>query len=285
MVVIARSEATKQSSVALTNPGLPRFARNDKESCVTIKGDIMRKLIVGNWKMNGLRADLPEIGAIAMLSKEHDSVECGLCLPATLLPSASQAYPDFAFGGQDCHMAQSGAHTGCVSASMLADVGAQMTIVGHSERRAAQGESDTDVQGKALAARQVGLATIICVGETEAERDAGQAESVVLEQLAGSVPGGADGDWVSIAYEPIWAIGTGRIPTNDDIAAMHAAIRTALVARFGGAGAAIRILYGGSMNSENAAGLLAIANVDGGLIGGASLSAAKFAGILEAAAQ
>jgi triosephosphate isomerase (TIM) len=246
---------------------------------------MMRKFIVGNWKMNGLRSDLPEIGAIAMLTTQYKGVDSGLCLPATLLSLATQAYRDFAFGGQDCHMAQSGAHTGSVSATMLADAGAKMTIVGHSERRAAQAESDADVQGKALAAYAAGLSVIICVGETEQERDAGKAESVVLGQLDGSVPDYADGEWVNVAYEPVWAIGTGRIPTDHDVAAMHAAIRSALVARFGGAGQAIRILYGGSMNSDNAAGLLAIPNVDGGLIGGASLSAAKFSGILAAAAQ
>ncbi len=245
----------------------------------------MRKLIVGNWKMNGLRTDLPEIGAIADLAATHEGVDCGLCLPATLLSTAIQAYPGFSLGGQDCHMMQSGAHTGCVSAEMLADIGGVMTIVGHSERRAAQGESDADVRGKAVAAREAGLSAIVCVGETEAERNAGQAGTVVLAQLAGSLPDTADGNWLSVAYEPVWAIGTGRIPTYADVAAMHAAIRRALVARFGDAGNAIHILYGGSMNADNAAGLLAIPNVDGGLIGGASLSAAKFGGILKAAVQ
>ncbi len=244
----------------------------------------MPKLIVGNWKMNGLRKDLDEIAAIATLAATYDDVDYGLCLPATLLSLATGRFPAFPFGGQDCHMVQTGAHTGCVSAAMLFDVGARMTIVGHSERRAAQGESDADVRGKALAARAAGLSAIICVGETEAARDAGQAESAVLGQLAGSLPDDADGDWVSVAYEPIWAIGTGRVPTDHDVAAMHAAIRNALVARFGEESTAIRILYGGSMNGDNAASLLAIANVDGGLIGGASLTVAKFGGILAAAA-
>lgn len=181
-------------------------------------------------------------------------------------------------------MAVSGAHTGCVSAEMLADVGAKLTIVGHSERRAAQGESDADIRGKALAAKRAGIGAIVCVGETEAERDAGQAEAIVLGQLAGSLPDEAASNWLSVAYEPVWAIGTGRIPSVEDVAAMHAAIRGALVARFGEDGAAIRILYGGSMNGENAASLLAIANVDGGLIGGASLKAEKFLPIVQAAA-
>lgn len=244
----------------------------------------MRKLIVGNWKMNGLRKDLDEIGAIATLAATYDEVDYGLCLPATLLPLAAGRFPHFPFGGQDCHMAQSGAHTGCISATMLVDVGARMTILGHSERRAAQGESDADVQGKALAAHDAGLSAILCVGETEAERDAGQAEDIVLGQLAGSLPDNASGAWLSVAYEPVWAIGTGRIPTDADVAAMHAAIRGALVRRFGQIGDSIRILYGGSMNGDNAASLLAIANVDGGLIGGASLTADKIAGILAAAA-
>jgi triosephosphate isomerase len=189
-----------------------------------------------------------------------------------------------AIGGQDCHMAASGAHTGCISAVMLADAGARLTVVGHSERRAAQGESDADVRSKALAAKAAGLSAIVCVGETEAERDAGQAEAVVLGQLTGSLPDEAASDWLSVAYEPVWAIGTGRIPSIEDVATMHAAIRNALVTRFGADGSKIRILYGGSMNGENAAALLAVANVDGGLIGGASLKADKFLPIVAAAA-
>lgn len=245
----------------------------------------MRKLIVGNWKMNGLQAELDEIGAIASMAAAYNNVDYGLCLPATLLALAAQRFSQFPFGGQDCHIAQCGAHTGCISAPMLVDAGAHMTILGHSERRAEQGESDNLVCSKSLAAQAAGLNAIICVGETEAERDAGRTEDVVLRQLAASLPDNADGKWVSVAYEPVWAIGTGRIPMDTDVAAMHAAIRTALTTRFGEAGNAFRILYGGSMNGDNASGLLAIANVDGGLIGGASLSAAKFAPILAAAAN
>ncbi len=245
----------------------------------------MRKLIAGNWKMNGLIAQLDDVGAIASAVSAHPAVDTALCIPSTLIRPAAGRFPEMAIGGQDCHMASSGAHTGCISAAMLADAGAQFTIVGHSERRAAQGESDADVRAKALAARSAGLSVIVCVGETEAERDAGQAESVVLGQLAGSVPDEATSQWVSIAYEPVWAIGTGRIPSIDDVAAMHAAIRNALVSRFGADGAAIRILYGGSMNGDNAKNLLAVANVDGGLIGGASLNADKFLPIVEAAAS
>lgn len=244
----------------------------------------MRKLIAGNWKMNGLRAELADIAAIADAVSAHPDVDTALCVPATLLQTAAARFASMAIGGQDCHMAVSGAHTGCVSAEMLADAGAKLTIVGHSERRAAQGESDADIRGKALAAKRAGIGAIVCVGETEAERDAGQAEAIVLGQLAGSLPDEAASDWLSVAYEPVWAIGTGRIPSVDDVAAMHAAIRGALVARFGEDGSAIRILYGGSMNGENAASLLAIANVDGGLIGGASLKAEKFLPIVQAAA-
>ena len=245
----------------------------------------MRKLIAGNWKMNGLIAQLDDVEAIVSAVSAYPEVDTALCIPSTLIRPAAGRFPEMVIGGQDCHMASSGAHTGCISAAMLADAGAQFTIVGHSERRAAQGESDADVRAKALAARSAGLSVIVCVGETEAERDAGQAESVVLGQLAGSVPDEATSQWVSIAYEPVWAIGTGRIPSIDDVAAMHAAIRNALVSRFGADGAAIRILYGGSMNGDNAKNLLAVANVDGGLIGGASLNADKFLPIVEAAAS
>ena len=245
----------------------------------------MRKLIAGNWKMNGLYAELDDVAAIAAAVSAYPSVDTALCLPATLIRAATERFAGLAIGGQDCHMAPSGAHTGCISAEMLADAGAKLTIVGHSERRAAQGENDADIRGKALAAKRAGIAAIVCVGETEAERDAGQAEAIVLGQLAGSLPDEAASDWLSVAYEPVWAIGTGRIPSVEDVAAMHAAIRGALVARFGDDGAAIRILYGGSMNGENASSLLAIANVDGGLIGGASLKAEKFLPIVQAAAD
>ena len=244
----------------------------------------MRKLIAGNWKMNGLIAELEEIGAIKEAVAAYPSVDTALCIPATLIRPAAGRFADMSIGGQDCHMATSGAHTGCISAEMLADAGARLTIVGHSERRAAQGESDADIRGKALAAKRAGIAAIVCVGETEAERDSGEAEAVVLGQLAGSLPDEAAGDWLSVAYEPVWAIGTGRIPSAEDVETMHAAIRNTLIARFGTEGAQIRLLYGGSMNGENAASLLAIPNVDGGLIGGASLKADKFLPIVAAAA-
>jgi triosephosphate isomerase (TIM) len=245
----------------------------------------MRKYIVGNWKMNGTSTDLPEIAAIAAMAATFPSVDSAICLPATLIGRAADAAAGFAIGGQDCHMEQSGAHTGCVSAAMLVDAGAALTIAGHSERRAAQHEHDADIRAKAEAAKAAGLQAIICVGETLQERDAGQALNIVLGQLERSLPDDSNGDWLSIAYEPVWAIGTGRIPDETDVAEMHKAIRAQLVGRFGDAGKAIRILYGGSMNGENAAMLLAIPDVNGGLIGGASLSAAKFGPILAAAAN
>jgi triosephosphate isomerase (TIM) len=243
----------------------------------------MRKFIVGNWKMNGLSSDIAEIAAIAELSKAYPNVDCGLCLPATLLSRDIRQTPNFSIGGQDCHRATSGAHTGCISADMLKDAGANMTIVGHSERRASNNESDRDVQAKAIAAIEAELHAIICVGETQAQRNAGEAISVVQSQLDGSVPSHANSNVISIAYEPVWAIGTGLIPSPEDVKAMHTAIRDNLNARFGIDGVRIHILYGGSMNGDNAAMLLGIENVDGGLIGGASLTAAKFGPIIAAA--
>jgi triosephosphate isomerase len=245
----------------------------------------MRKYIVGNWKMNGTSADLPEIVAIAAMAASYTSADSAICLPATLIERAAHVLPGFSIGGQDCHSAASGAHTGCVSAAMLVDAGANVTIIGHSERRAAQHETDADIRGKAQAARSESLNVIICVGETLQQRDAGQALEIVLNQLKHSLPDDSSADWLNIAYEPVWAIGTGRIPEENDVAEMHAAIREQLTARFGVAGNKFRILYGGSMNGENAAMLLALPHVDGGLIGGASLTAAKFEPILAAAAN
>lgn len=245
----------------------------------------MQKFIAGNWKMNGSLADLDAIRAIAIGAAAFPNVQTALCLSPTLIACAASAVRGYAIGGQDCHMAKSGAHTGCVSAAMLCEAGAKLTILGHSERRAAHHESDADVRAKALAAKASGLSVILCVGETEAERDAGVAVAIVLSQLDKSLPDAAASDWLSVAYEPVWAIGTGRIPSMDDVAQMHDAIRADMEARFGADGAKVRILYGGSMNGDNAASLLAIANVDGGLIGGASLSAEKFLPIVAAAAS
>ncbi|MDX3900331.1 MAG: triose-phosphate isomerase [Sphingobium sp.] len=243
-----------------------------------------RKLVVGNWKMNGLRAQLGQVEAIGALASAHPAAEVGLCVPATLIGAAHAVKGGAFIGAQDCHMKESGAHTGCLSAVMLAEAGASWTIVGHSERREDQGESDADVAAKALAARAAGLKVILCVGESLDVRDAGNAEAVVSAQLLASLPQGAAADWLSIAYEPIWAIGTGRIPTMEQVAAMHGALRAALEGRIGAEAAAMRILYGGSMNGDNAAELMAVSDVDGGLVGGASLTAEKFAGVIAAAA-
>lgn len=243
----------------------------------------MRKFIVGNWKMNGTSADLGEMAEISAVARLHNSVDSALCIPATLIERAVAAVGAFPIGGQDCHMQNSGAHTGCVSAEMLSDAGAVLTIIGHSERRAAQHEQDSDIRAKAQAAKAAGLKAILCVGETLDEREAGMALEIVLRQVAYSLPDNAAGAWLSVAYEPVWAIGTGRVAEPADVADMHAAIRAALVGRFGAEGQKIRILYGGSMNGDNAAVLLAVPNVDGGLIGGASLTAAKFQPILAAA--
>lgn len=243
----------------------------------------MRKRIIGNWKMNGLIGDLPMIEAIAEMSALYPGVDSGLCLPATLLGRAVAACPAFALGAQDCHAQVSGAHTGCISAAMIADVGGNMVIVGHSERRADQAEADADVRGKAIAAIIAKLFAIVCVGETLEQRDAGHALAVVLAQVDGSLPEEIADGALCVAYEPVWAIGTGRIPSAGDVEAMHGAIRERLILRYGQAGKTISILYGGSMNGDNAATLLSIPNVDGGLIGGASLTAEKFDPILAAA--
>jgi triosephosphate isomerase (TIM) len=243
----------------------------------------MQKLIVGNWKMNGMTSDLPTIGDIANCAAQYPQVRTGLCLPTTLISAAFSANPEFMFGGQDCHMNVSGAHTGCISAAMLADVGAKLVIVGHSERRSDQGETNADVKAKAMAALAVGLIPIVCVGETLDQRDSGDALLVVLGQINGSLPTKIGSSEIVLAYEPVWAIGTGRIPLKEDVATMHDAIRARLIQIHGEDGADIPILYGGSMNGENAADLLSIPNVDGGLIGGASLSTAKFEPILTAA--
>jgi triosephosphate isomerase (TIM) len=229
-----------------------------------------RKLIAGNWKMHGSRAALGEIDAIAVAGIA--GVDVAICPPFPLIERACGR--GVAIGGQDCHGEPSGAHTGCVSAAMLAEAGATFCIVGHSERRADQGETDAQVRTKAEAAVGAGLTAIVCVGETLAQRDAGEALAVVRSQLAGSLPDARDG--LVVAYEPVWAIGTGRVPSQDDIAAIHAAIRSVV-------GESVPILYGGSVKPSNAAEILHIANVDGALVGGASLTAADFVPIVRAA--
>jgi triosephosphate isomerase len=248
--------------------------------------DGMIPLIAGNWKMNGLSAALAEVEKLgALLAGAKPRCAVAICPPATILAqlSAKGAPVGIATGGQDCHPKASGAHTGDLSAAMLADAGAKFVIVGHSERRTDHKEDDALVRAKALAALGAGLTPIICVGETRAEREAGRAVEVVSAQISGSVPDEAGSQDVVIAYEPVWAIGTGLTPTNDDIRAMHDGIRAQLVGRFGAAGEAIRLLYGGSMKPSNAAEILAVPNVNGGLVGGASLLANDFHAIISAA--
>ncbi len=237
-----------------------------------------RPLIAGNWKMNGLSASVAEIDAIAAAAPEGP--ELLICPPATLI--APLAGRGVAIGGQNCHSEQKGAYTGDVSATQLADVGAVAVILGHSERRQEYEVTDAIVCAKVPAAWAAGLTAIICVGETEAQRDNGAALDVVGAQLEGSIPDGATAANTVIAYEPVWAIGTGRVPSSDDIVEMHAHIRSRLAGRFADADG-IRILYGGSMKPENAAEILANNNVDGGLIGGASLKAEDFLAIARAA--
>lgn len=244
---------------------------------------MLRKLVAGNWKMNGNRAALVELDEIAKAAKAADGVDVAICPPFTLIEAAATRVPDLTIGGQDCHAADQGAHTGCVSAEMLREAGARLVIVGHSERRADQNESNAEVKKKAEAAIRHGLTAVICVGETEAERDAGQALEVVGAQLDGSLADGATGDTVVIAYEPVWAIGTGRTPSVEDVAEVHAFIRTRLKKLLGDEGAKLRILYGGSVKGDNASELLAVADVDGALVGGASLTAAQFVPIITAA--
>jgi len=242
-----------------------------------------RKLVAGNWKMNGDLAGLAELDGIAAAAVAHPAIDVAIAVPATLIAPAAARAPTLAIGAEDVHPADKGAHTGCVSAPMISEAGARFSIVGHSERRADNGETDADVKVKAEALRRHGLSAILCVGETLAERDAGQAVAVVTTQLAGSLPEGAAASWLSIAYEPVWAIGTGRTPTVADVAAMHGAIRAKLRELVGEDAEAMRLLYGGSVTADNAAELLGAGDVDGALVGGASLTAAKFVPIIEAA--
>lgn len=237
--------------------------------------------------MHGLAADLGEISAVS-IAAETAGADVALCLPATLIERAVRAAPGFAIGGQDVHQSDKGAHTGCVSAAMLIDAGASLTIVGHSERREAQGESDADVKAKAESALLAGLSVILCVGESDAVREAGDAVSTVSSQLDSSLPRGDVAsagvpDRLAVAYEPIWAIGTGKVPSIADIGEMHAALRERLKAAYGEAGEGVRILYGGSVKATNAAEIFGVDDVDGALVGGASLKTIDFLPIVEAA--
>jgi triosephosphate isomerase len=244
----------------------------------------LRPYIVGNWKMHGTRAMLSEARAIGRAAARYPNIDVGIAPPFTLLHPMAEAVPELAVGAQDCHASVSGAYTGNVSAPMLADAGARFTIVGHSERRDMHREDNAAVRAKAEAALAASLSVILCVGESEAQRDSGQADAVVMAQLDGSLPQSeAAAAKLAVAYEPVWAIGTGRVPTVADIAAMHRAIRARLLATYGEDGASVRILYGGSVNAANAEELLGADEVSGALVGGASLSAESFAAIINAA--
>ncbi|HEY3889990.1 MAG TPA: triose-phosphate isomerase [Caulobacteraceae bacterium] len=242
-------------------------------------------LIAGNWKMNGLGHDLGEARAVAdSLAAAPARARVAICPPATLLARMAVALAGSAvhLGGQDCHAEASGAFTGDISAEMLADAGARLVIVGHSERRAGHGETDAKVAAKARAAIRAGLEPLVCVGETRAQRDAGQTLEVICRQVAGSIPPGMAAGSFAVAYEPIWAIGAGATPTSAEIVTAHAALRQALIDCAGAAGRAAPILYGGSVKPDNAAEILGLAEVGGALVGGASLKAADFLAIIRA---
>jgi triosephosphate isomerase len=244
--------------------------------------DVIRPLIAGNWKMNGLKASTAEFDAMLAGARTFaGKADLLVCPPATLLAAFAEKArgKGVAVGAQDCHPDASGAHTGDISAEMLADAGASAIIVGHSERRAGHGESDALVRQKAEAAWRAGLTAIVCIGETRAQRDAGKTLDICGSQLKGSLPDGATSANLVVAYEPVWAIGTGLTPTTADVEQVHRFIRGVLTDRFRGEGAKIRILYGGSVKPSNAKELMAVANVNGALVGGASLKAADFLGI------
>ena len=248
---------------------------------------VRRKLVVGNWKMHGTSADLGQVEAIAVAAKAFEgSVDVGLCVPATLIHRAAEAVPGFPIGAQDVHHREKGAHTGDVCAAMLHDAGASLVIVGHSERRDAHREENEIVRAKAEAALRAGLNVILCVGESDSERETGRAVEVVSGQLDASLPREAvSAQTFAVAYEPIWAIGTGKIPSIADIAEMHATLWQRLVSAYGEEGRGIRILYGGSVKASNAGEIFAVDNVDGALVGGASLTEADFVPIVEAAGR
>jgi triosephosphate isomerase (TIM) len=242
---------------------------------------LRRPMVAGNWKMNGLTASAAELDRIIQGARDLTAVDLMVCPPVTLLArfaAVAQGSP-VRIGAQDCHAEPSGAFTGDLSAEMLKDAGATATIVGHSERRGYHGETDADVRKKALAARRAGLMAIVCVGETRPEREAGHALAVVGAQLDGSLPDGATAEGLVVAYEPVWAIGTGLTPTPADVSEMHGFIRERLIARYSEQGRGMRILYGGSVKPSNAAELMGVADVDGALVGGASLNADEFLAI------
>lgn len=243
-----------------------------------------RKLAAGNWKMNGTGAALAELEALAARYPTPE-VDILICPPATLLERAATTVKSsgVAVGGQDCHTESAGAHTGDISAEMLRDAGASAVILGHSERRVDHGEQNEDIRAKARAAMDAGLQAVICVGESLEQREAANTLDIIGGQMSGSIPDQSTGENLIVAYEPIWAIGTGKVPTLDEIGAVHDFIRARLERRFGeGVGRSVRVLYGGSVKPSNAAEIFGVSNVDGALVGGASLKADDFSGIIDA---
>jgi triosephosphate isomerase len=245
---------------------------------------MMRKLAAGNWKMNGTLADLDQLHLLEQAFKDS-SVDILICPPATLIHAANSATQTISIGAQNCHAQAKGAHTGEISAPQIADLGARYVIIGHSERRQDQNETDAEVNAKAKAAYDAGLIAVICIGETLDQRDAGETLDVLGRQLAGSVPATANSENTVIAYEPVWAIGTGLVPTTEQIAQAHEFMRTTLLVSHGSTGQDMRLLYGGSVKGSNANDIFAVANVDGALVGGASLTAADFGPIITALEQ
>lgn len=245
---------------------------------------LRRSLVAGNWKMNGLSSSMGELERLIEGLGSDGALEVMLCPPATLVSAFARAAAGSAvlIGGQDCHPKPAGPYTGDISAEMLRDAGAQAVIVGHSERRIHHGEQNAEVCAKALAARRAGLMAIVCVGETQQERERGQTSDVIATQLAGSLPDQASGANLVVAYEPVWAIGSGLTPGRQDIAEVHHAVRVHLTQRFGSEGDKIRILYGGSVKPQNARDIASVADVDGALVGGASLKAEEFLSIIAA---
>jgi triosephosphate isomerase (TIM) len=243
----------------------------------------LRKLIAGNWKMNGNLAMLAELDAIAEAAALRPDVDVAIFPPATLLAPAKARQGALLYGAQDCHWVAYGAHTGCLSVDMIKEAGAKLVILGHSERRIDNYETNAQIQRKALIATLADLIVIVCVGETSEERNTGQAVPVVIKQLSESIPNGATALNLVIAYEPVWAIGSGDAATVFDVTAMHGSIRAQLIEQLGEAGQTVRILYGGSVRASNAAAFLKLPNVDGALVGGASLRAETFASIITAA--
>jgi len=241
---------------------------------------VPKALVAGNWKMNGLRASVQEIEKLnILLAQKRVNCDVVICPPATLISHLSGKGIDI--GAQDCHMAECGAHTGDISAAMLKDLGCRYVIVGHSERRADHGETNDMVKAKAEAAQGQGLTAIICVGESEAQRESGDTLDVVTSQVINSIPSSATAENTVIAYEPVWAIGTGKTPTASDVEEVHTVIRKLLLERFGNAGEMVPIQYGGSVKASNARELMSVPHVNGALVGGASLKAEDFYGIIE----